>query len=119
VNHNIPVYIPIGTKEAYENAPNWSEFTNFIELAGVGLAEQESEATAMIYPNPGKNVLNISTRLKDARVEVYDMNGRMIHKQEITDNITSINTERWPAGAYIWKVMADGKEAKSGKWIKQ
>lgn len=119
VNHNIPVYIPIGTKEAYENAPNWSEFTNFIELAGVGLAEQESEATAMIYPNPGKNVLNIRTRLKDARVEVYDMNGRMIHKQEITDNITSINTERWPTGAYIWKVMADGKEAKSGKWIKQ
>ncbi len=37
----------------------------------------------------------------------------------VMDNITSINTERWPAGAYIWKVMADGREAESGKWIKE
>jgi hypothetical protein len=64
-------------------------------------------------------VLNIRTGLKDAWVEVYDMNGRLVHDQEITDNVTSINTESWPSGTYVWKVIANGKEVESGKWIKQ
>ena len=79
---------------------------------------------AIAYPNPGKDVLNIRTGLKDARVEVYDMSGRMVYRQEITENITSINAEGWPAGSYVWKVVADtstgsGTEAESGKWIKE
>ena len=71
------------------------------------------------YPNPGKDVLNIRTGLKDARVEVYDLNGRMVYGQEITDDITPINTTSWPSGSYVWKVVANGKEAESGKWIKK
>ena len=86
---------------------------------GIEEAHDIGLKVAVAYPNPGKDMLNIRTGLQNARVEVYDMSGRMIYKQEITDNITSINTERWPAGAYIWKVMADGREAESGKWIKQ
>jgi len=57
--------------------------------------------------------------LKDAQVEVYDMSGRMIYWQEITENATSINAEGWPSGSYVWKVISNGKEAESGKWIKQ
>jgi hypothetical protein len=64
-------------------------------------------------------VLNIRTGLKDARVEVYDVNGRMVYRQEITENVTSINAEGWPSGAYVWKVIADNKEAECGKWIKK
>ena len=64
-------------------------------------------------------MLNIRTGLKDARVEVYDMNGRLVHNQQITDNITSINAENWSSGTYVWKVIADNKEAECGKWIKK
>ena len=71
------------------------------------------------YPNPGKDVLNIRTALRNARVEVYDMRGRLIHNQEITDNITSINAGNWSSGAYVWKVVAEGMEVESGKWIKE
>jgi hypothetical protein len=74
---------------------------------------------AVAYPNPGKDVLNIRTGLKVARVEVYDMSGRMVYGREITENVTSINAEEWPSGAYIWKVISDNKEAESGKWIKE
>ena len=28
---NIPIHVPVGSKEAYQNAPYWSEFQNFIE----------------------------------------------------------------------------------------
>ena len=86
---------------------------------GIEEAHDNGLKVAIAYPNPGKDVLNIRTGLKDARVEVYDMSGRMICGQEITDNVTAINTTSWPSGTYIWKVIANGKEAESGKWIKQ
>ena len=32
VNKSIPVYVPCGTSNIYQNAEGWSEFTNYIEL---------------------------------------------------------------------------------------
>lgn len=31
IRRDIPVYIPVGTKELYEQSPSWNYFTNFIE----------------------------------------------------------------------------------------
>ena len=75
-------------------------------------------AVAIAYPNPGGNTLNIRTALQNARIEIYDFSGKLIHNQQITDNITQITTTSWPSGTYIWKVIANGKEAESGKWKK-
>jgi len=88
-------------------------------LVGIEEAHNAGFVVAVVYPNPGKDVLNIRTGLKDARVEVYDMSWRMVYGQEITDNITTITTTSWPSSTYIWKVIANGKEAESGKWIKE
>ena len=63
---------------------------------------------AVAYPNPGKDVLNIRTGLRDAWVEVYDLNGRLVHRQDITENVTEIGAEDWAKGVYVWKVMASG-----------
>ena len=81
--------------------------------------EENKDSEITLYPNPGNNTLNICTTLQDARVEVYDMSGRMVYGREITENVTSINAEGWPSGSYVWRVVANGKEAESGKWIKQ
>jgi hypothetical protein len=86
---------------------------------GIEEAHNAGFAVATAYPNPGKDVLNIRTGLQNAHVEIYDLSGILIHKHQITDNITPITTTSWPSGTYIWKVMANGKEAESGKWIKQ
>ena len=88
-------------------------------LVGIEEAHDAGFVVAVAYPNPGKDVLNIRTGLKDARVEVYDMSGRMVYEREITDNITAINTSAWVAGSYVWRVVADGREAETGKWIKE
>ena len=92
-------------------------------IVGIEEAHDAGFAVAVAYPNPGKDVLNIRTGLKDARVEVYDMSGRIIIRQEITENVTSINAESWPAGIYLWKVytgVSTGSTTlvESGKWIK-
>ena len=83
------------------------------------IEEKETKHFSSAYPNPGKNVLNIRTALHNARIEVYDMSGKQIYNQEITSNITIINTSYWSSGTYFWKVLVNGKEAESGKWIKE
>ena len=104
---------------------DYDMFLLLFENEGEGINEAEtSEKSIVVYPNPGNNMLNIRAAVTmwqpyNARVEVYDMSGRMVYGQEITENVTSINTTSWPAGSYVWRVVADGKEAECGKWIKE
>ena len=95
--------------------------TKFPAEAFVGVEEAHDNGlkVAIAYPNPGKDVLNIRTGLKDAWVEVYDMSGRMVYGQEITENVTAIDAGDWAEGVYVWKVMTRGKEAEYGKWVKE
>ena len=78
-----------------------------------------SMKVAIAYPNPGNSTLNIRTALQNARVEIYDTNGRLIHSQPLTENVTGIDATDWAAGVYVWKVYADDREVENGKWIKQ
>ena len=115
----------------------WTTITKFPAEAFVGIEEAHDSGlkVAIAYPNPGKDVLNIRTGLQNARVEVYDLSGKLICNQEITENITSINAESWPSGVYVWKVYTNqagpstlrwasgtagsGTLAETGKWIKE
>ena len=72
----------------------------------------------VVYPNPGNCVLNISTAMPNASVEVYDALGRLVHQQKLIDNVTTIDTRDWMVGIYVWKVIANDKEVETGKWIK-
>ena len=86
--------------------------------------EENKDSEISIYPNPGNNMLNICTTLHNAHVEIYDLSGKLIYSQKITDNIISINAEVWPSGAYIWKVFAGVSTGsttlvETGKWIKE
>ena len=114
------------SKNLDDTNQRWTTITKFSAEAFVGIEEAHDNGlkVAIAYPNPGKDVLNIRTGLKDARVEVYDMSGRMVFGQEITDNITTINTTSWPAGSFVWRVIVGTStgsvtEAESGKWIKE
>ena len=86
---------------------------------GIEEAHDAGFTVAVAYPNPGKDVLNIRTALQNAHVEVYDMNGGLIHSQAITENVTTIDATNWAEGVYVWKVMAEGKLAETGKWLKK
>ena len=87
-------------------------------FVGIDEAHDNGLKVAIAYPNPGKDVLNIRTGLQDARVEVYDMNGRLIHSQALTGHVTGIDAGEWAEGVYVWKVIANGKMVETGKWVK-
>ena len=83
-----------------------------------------SNRTLDVYPNPGGNTLKIRSALENARVEIYDVFGRKVHKQELARETTAINTESWTSGMYVWKVVSGVSTSsttliESGKWIKE
>ncbi len=75
---------------------------------------------AVAYPNPGGDVMNIRTGLRNATLQVYDMQGRIVHQQIITDDVTSIDASKWSSGTYFWQLgTEDGNRIlESGKWVK-
>ena len=108
------------SKNLDDTNQRWTTITKFPAEAfeSVDEAHDNGLKVAVAYPNPGGNTLNIRTGLQNARVEVYDVNGKLIHHQAITNETTSINAEDWASGSYVWKVISNGKEVETGKWIK-
>ena len=117
------------TKELTDQSQQGSVVVKFPAevFDGIDEAHENGLKAAIAYPNPGKDVLNIRTGLNDARVEVYDMNGRLIHSQALTENVTAIDATEWAEGVYVWKVYASdggpstgsGTLVETGKWIKE
>ena len=115
------VLLVFWSKNLSNTNQQWTTVTKFPAEAFVGVDEAHDNGlkVAIAYPNPGKDVLNIRTALQNARVEVYDLNGRLVHSQALTENVTAIEAGGWAKGIYVWKVISNGKEAESGKWIKE
>ena len=75
---------------------------------------------AVAYPNPGGDVLNIRTGLRNATLQVYDMQGRIVYQQIITEEVTSIDASKWNSGTYVWKLTVNNEQltVEEGKWVK-
>ena len=115
------VIIVFQSRKIIDQDHRWVTITKFSKESFVGIDEAHNNGlkVAVAYPNPGNDVLNIRTALQNAHLEIYNLTGKLIYNQEIIDNITSINSGSWSSGTYVWKVIADGKEAECGKWIKK
>ena len=99
----------------------WSKVS---KIPASALTIEEAHAhnlkVAVAYPNPGGDVMNIRTSLRNCTLQVYDMRGRMVHKQEITDDVTSVDASSWSSGTYVWELGTENGSGilESGKWVK-
>ena len=100
----------------------WSRVSKFPASAFVSIEEAHAHnlKVAVAYPNPGGDVMNIRTSLRNCTLQVYDMRGRMVHKQEITDDVTSVDASSWSSGTYVWELGTENGSGilESGKWVK-
>ena len=85
----------------------------------IGEAQNNPVALATAFPNPGHDNLNIKTDLQSAEIMVFDVLGRMLCNQSISENIININTSSWPSGMYLWRLVSDDMVIKTGKWVKE
>ena len=101
----------------------YCSITKFPAEAFLGVDEAHANGLklAIAYPNPGGNEMHIRTTVENATVEVYDMNGRLVAQQPVTETETVLDATDWAAGTYIWKVVSSQttREIESGKWVKK
>lgn len=71
-----------------------------------GINDVESLSTDIsVFPNPVNGILNIKTNNKVINVEICDLSGRLIMK----DNKPTINISGYSAGIYFIKINTDKK----------
>ena len=63
-----------------------------------------------IYPNPTNSILNIEIQnvISNGRLEIYDMLGKQIFNQTITNNnLSQIDVTSWNSGLYLIKISSE------------
>jgi hypothetical protein len=56
----------------------------------------------ILYPNPTKDIVIISSSIKASKVELFDLNGKLISEN---DNTEIIDLTRFPIGMYVVKIF--------------
>ena len=77
------------------------------------------ERTFIISPNPGTDHAEINLVLLKANLTVFDISGRMILQQALTEGINTVNTSDLPKGLYLYSVKDNKDYIETQKWLKQ
>ncbi len=75
-----------------------------------------------IYPNPTNGIVNIaisSELVEGTSIEVYDAIGKLVMKQNLTNDTNTINLSQVEDGMYMFKIMNNNRAIKIGKVVKQ
>ena|SRR5690554_2380007 len=96
-----------GTQLFYATG-NWgAERRGEFSSTGVLSANYNEMGSINIYPNPTRDILNI-TNAQNAEVQVFDILGKMILSKKDLSLNDQINVSNLNAGAYFLKISKDG-----------
>lgn len=85
-----------------------------IETTGVG---QIAGVRVAAYPNPVSEILTVEAP-EGARLELADLNGRILLQQQLNDERSKVNTHHLPKGIYVIRLHTR-KGSWSGKVVKE
>ena len=88
---------------------------------GTGVPQYFTENDVVIYPNPVADQLTVSLRSNNFQVtsmSVFDINGKLIRTQSVSDNQIEMNTQDLAAGNYFLR-LSDGKSSVTTKFVKK
>ncbi|MFB6343456.1 T9SS type A sorting domain-containing protein [Saccharicrinis sp. FJH62] len=92
-----------------------SVFSSIKETDGITL-------NIMAYPNPTSACLTldiIDFDMKNLSIELFDINGKLLKTENITNAKTNIDISKLNSASYLIKVIRDNKEVKTFKIIKK
>ncbi|PXY46798.1 T9SS type A sorting domain-containing protein [Flavobacterium hydrophilum] len=77
----------------------------------------KSDIALMLYPNPVKDILYLSTEAEIDKIFVFDINGRKLLEKALNGD-HEINVQSLAEGVYLIQVFTQNKEIKILKFIK-
>lgn len=85
---------------------------DYIYVGGVGMNELAASAV-VVYPNPVKESMNVSSSFKIEQVTISNMVGQTVYTQTASSNLVTVNGLNLKAGVYTVKVKtAEGVATK-------
>jgi hypothetical protein len=69
------------------------------------------DAYIMMYPNPAKNLVNISTNYELSTVTIINQLGQVVYNQQVTGSAVQVNTSQLQKGIYFVKVNSVAGES--------
>ncbi|MBE6304792.1 MAG: hypothetical protein E7082_02550 [Bacteroidales bacterium] len=102
--NSTPVYVPIGSAEAYRSAPGWDYFTTFIETdeapsASIDSVGMNNEDNSNVYWDSGSLILE--SDVESASYAVYDVEGRCVATGVMSSSKLAL---LMPQGIYVVKI---------------
>ena len=88
---------------------------------GTGIPQYLTENDIVVYPNPVSDNLTVSLRTNAFQVTnmaVYDINGKLVNAQPVSDNQIEMSTNGLAAGNYFLR-LSDGKSSVTTKFVKK
>ncbi len=92
------------------------------ELLSVGISSHDDISLSMtVYPNPSVSVVNLNVGKQDLQnltLQLFDLQGKLLYAQKISNSETAIKMEEYNAGNYFLKISNSNEELKTFKIIK-
>ena len=85
--------------------------TKFYREKSLKVDGLEKEIEFEVYPNPFENkvVIDISSEYKEGRIELYDVNGKLIKSEKVEGNRTILEIDNCESSIYLLKICIDNQ----------
>jgi hypothetical protein len=101
------LYVPIGSKAAYQLSLIWQDFVNIIEFdASTTAIKLINSEIISLYPNPVSDGFHVNGLKKTSTLSVFDINGRLLLSKRIVDN-EYISVNFLPKGVYMVRISSE------------
>lgn len=90
----------------------WGDLASveFVTTGGIGIKPVAAQPRFEVYPNPVAEVITVASVEDASRVELCDIQGRVVKNVEMSGIVTRINVSDCPAGVYLLRVTdAEGR----------
>ena len=112
---NCTLYVPAGSKSAYQAAEQWKDFVNIVEMTTA--VPTVNKVNIKLYPNPVTEYFQIDGIEGSAILLLWDLNGQLLLQKQIVNN-EKISIDNFSSGSYISKVV-NAQGAISMKMVKK
>jgi hypothetical protein len=85
-------------------------------------AENETELSVIVYPNPTENQLNISfsaSLTESAEMQIFDITGRCVKSLKLTNSFSTVNIDNLTNGIYFYRILYKENIISRDKIVKQ
>lgn len=89
------------------NSNGCSDSDEVIVSGGTGINENQTTASAIIFPNPAHDKLFIKTMSPVNAVEIFSITGTLVHKQSSNSDTIEIDVQHISSGMYFIRLIAD------------